>query len=466
MAELLIFSVNNAKLDAVMKHRGDTVIKMHYLPAIVLSLMLSVDALSENTNALATSSEPLVVKVEETEKATQTESTVRSIRKGTQGEEVKRLQQRLKALGYYNGEITGSVGSMTVEAIKRFQRANGLAVDGIAGAKTLAELQKVSSGRTIEKADSSSPIGTETRMTASSESTNIAKSTVLIKNGSQGENVLELQTKLKALGFYSGSLTGKAGSLTINAIKRFQRTYGLKVDGIAGAKTLSAVNTAVEEKTAGEQSNQVIKIQENNTKEPVDDKKAENNQTQNEETVSSEVTAQLPVIKLGVQGAEVKKLQQNLKTLGYYTGSVTGKCGTLTVKAIERFQTESGLLADGTAGASTLSAIEAKLQQSSVVKVSTPVTSAVTEGNLDENYDLVPKLNTTKELKRYSAGNDVTYLQKALKALGYFAGYETGFYGDYTQERVKMFQQDHGLSQTGMADSLTLDAINRALRNH
>ena len=53
----------------------------------------------------------------------------------------KQIQQRLKELGYYNGEIDGILGQGSVQAIKNFQRDNGLSVDGIVGAKTAAKLK-------------------------------------------------------------------------------------------------------------------------------------------------------------------------------------------------------------------------------------------------------------------------------------------------------------------------------------
>jgi N-acetylmuramoyl-L-alanine amidase len=62
------------------------------------------------------------------------------LKKGSNGGEVKELQRRLKMWGYYNGEVDGIYGSQTVEAVKYFQRKNGLTVDGIAGRETFAAL--------------------------------------------------------------------------------------------------------------------------------------------------------------------------------------------------------------------------------------------------------------------------------------------------------------------------------------
>lgn len=59
---------------------------------------------------------------------------------GSRGNEVKQIQQKLKNWGYYKGAVDGIYGSKTLEAVKYFQRKNGLTVDGIAGEKTLAAL--------------------------------------------------------------------------------------------------------------------------------------------------------------------------------------------------------------------------------------------------------------------------------------------------------------------------------------
>lgn len=56
---------------------------------------------------------------------------------GSRGAEVTQIQTKLKRWGYYKGNIDGIYGSQTLEAVKYFQRKNGLTVDGIAGKKTL-----------------------------------------------------------------------------------------------------------------------------------------------------------------------------------------------------------------------------------------------------------------------------------------------------------------------------------------
>lgn len=59
---------------------------------------------------------------------------------GSRGSEVTQIQTKLKRWGYYNGNIDGIYGTQTLNAVKYFQRKNGLAVDGIAGKNTLAAM--------------------------------------------------------------------------------------------------------------------------------------------------------------------------------------------------------------------------------------------------------------------------------------------------------------------------------------
>lgn len=63
----------------------------------------------------------------------------------------------------------------------------------------------------------------------------------LSKYGSRGTEVKTIQEKLKRWGYYTGSVDGIYGSLTVSAVKKFQQKNGLAVDGIAGTQTLKAM---------------------------------------------------------------------------------------------------------------------------------------------------------------------------------------------------------------------------------
>jgi N-acetylmuramoyl-L-alanine amidase len=62
------------------------------------------------------------------------------LKNGSRGADVRTVQTRLKNWGYYKGSVDGIYGSQTVGAVKLFQRRNGLAVDGIVGAKTASAI--------------------------------------------------------------------------------------------------------------------------------------------------------------------------------------------------------------------------------------------------------------------------------------------------------------------------------------
>ncbi len=145
-----------------------------------------------------------------------------SLRSGASGERVKSLQTQLQAAGLYSGAIDGKFGSATENAVRAFQRKLGLKVDGVAGTKTLAAL----SGQDATEPDDD------------------AVPAVSLRPGAKGDAVKALQRRLKTLTLYNGSIDGKYGTGTENAVRAFQRRMGLKVDGIAGQATLQALETA------------------------------------------------------------------------------------------------------------------------------------------------------------------------------------------------------------------------------
>ena len=75
---------------------------------------------------------------------------------GSRGEEVRQIQTKLKRWGYYNGNVDGIYGSQTQEAVRYFQRKNGLTVDGIAGPATLKAMGIYSSSSSSSSSSSNS----------------------------------------------------------------------------------------------------------------------------------------------------------------------------------------------------------------------------------------------------------------------------------------------------------------------
>ncbi len=140
------------------------------------------------------------------------------LRLGSTGPQVAELQKRLKALGYYPGAIDGIFGPITERAVKMFQAAAGILVDGIVGPQTMAALAAAEAKRRNEY-----PV---------------------LKYGSTDQYVAMLQRKLKEHGFDPGPVDGIFGVQTLSAVQRFQRAKGLAADGIVGPQTWAALNSA------------------------------------------------------------------------------------------------------------------------------------------------------------------------------------------------------------------------------
>ena len=99
---------------------------------------------------------------------------------GSRGSEVTQIQTKLKRWGYYNGSIDGIYGSKTLEAVRYFQRKNGLTVDGIAGPATLRAMG-------IYNSSSSSSSNNSSSTNSSSNSSNVNLLAKLIYAESRGE---------------------------------------------------------------------------------------------------------------------------------------------------------------------------------------------------------------------------------------------------------------------------------------
>ena len=77
-------------------------------------------------------------------------------RQGSSGEQVRIIQSKLKNWGYYDGTVDGVFGSQTTQAVKYFQRKNGLTADGIVGPATLRALGMSDGGSNTSASQSAS----------------------------------------------------------------------------------------------------------------------------------------------------------------------------------------------------------------------------------------------------------------------------------------------------------------------
>lgn len=128
---------------------------------------------------------------------------------GNTGSAVKALQRQLNAHGA-SLTVDGNFGSATEAAVKSFQSSHGLSVDGIAGPQTWNFLVGVGGTQAFTWPD--------------------------VGQGAAGENVFSIQLMLQAHGS-SLSIDGSFGSQTASAVQAFQSAHGLSADGAVGPQT-------------------------------------------------------------------------------------------------------------------------------------------------------------------------------------------------------------------------------------
>jgi len=342
---------------------------------------------------------------------------------GDSGTDVQKLQQRLKDLKYYAGAVDGRYGSSLTTAVKRFQSTLGLDTTGIAtanlqrmiyssAAPTYTGNSYADTGNTTSfgETDDQNYDATPTKKpsSGSSNSSNSSNSSgggsstgyATLSYGDSGTRVRNLQSSLKALGYYTGAVDGVYGSGTVAAVKRFEQAYGKTQTGIA--------TVALQTKLFSGDARPYTQA----TPAPA----------QNPPT-SSYVT-----LKPGDTGDRVKQLQQRLKELGYFTANVGGNYLTETSKAVKAFQDALGLDQTGIATTS----LQRKLFASSA-----PANTA--------------NSGSYVKLQKNDTGAWVTALQNRLKELGYFNGSVDGVFGNGTVSAVKLFEQAYGKTPTGIA---------------
>ncbi|NLB90655.1 MAG: peptidoglycan-binding protein, partial [Clostridiales bacterium] len=220
-----------------------------------------------------------------------------------------------------------------------------------------------------------------------------------LRPGENGSAIKEMQQALTDLGFDTNGIDGKYGKGTERAVKQFQESVRLVADGIAGDRTLTALYG-----------------------------KSNSSSSQNSSST----------LRPGATGDAVKKLQQALKNLHYDVGTVDGKYGSGTTRAVKAFQKKNNLPADGIAGEKTF-------------------TLLYSESPTDNNNNNTSSNNAT--LRFGDNNNAVKQMQQALVKLGYATNGTDGKYGKGTQKAVKDFQKNNGLKSDGIAGSATLSKL-------
>ena len=334
-------------------------------------------------------------------------ATTGSLKVGSTGDDVRKMQNRLKELGYLKGSADGDFGAATEAAVKAFQAQNGLAVDGKAGTATLNKLYSANAKKAPTTTATNTPKATATPFTS-------------YKHGDEGSEVKRMQQRLKELGYLSGKADGVFGDATEAAVRYFQQRNNLTVDGKAGTKTLeklysSSAKAAVATPTPTAKPTNTPKV-----------------------TATPKAESLDYYLENGSSGTKVRTLQNRLIELGWLVGEADGKYGNATEYAVKAFQERySSLWDDGVAGPDTLK----QLYGAGAATTKTPAASigmSLTYGD---------------------DGDAVKAMQKRLKELGFYTKSVDGDYGSTTKAAVIAFQAANGLSDTGKATEATLNKL-------
>ena len=217
------------------------------------------------------------------------------LKRGTVSDEVYALTARLAELGYPIS-ATRSYTDSVAAAVRLFQSANGLAVDGLAGQLTQTALYSLSAVR----------YGGE------------GEYPTFVRGDRGYALIYTLQQRLKDLGYYTIRVDGIFGSGTQRAVRDFQYVNGLTPTGVADSTTQKLLYSSAAKPVSG--------------------------------TVSGSYTT---LSRSPYYNAAVVTLQRRLKALGYLTSSVDGYFGTKTYRAVCNFQSRNGLSVTGIADPTT-----------------------------------------------------------------------------------------------------------------
>lgn len=320
---------------------------------------------------------------------------------GSQGPEVSELQTLLNQAGYYNGAITGSFGPETTAAVQQFQTNQGLAVDGVAGPRTLAALR-----RPNEISLPSAAISVPNPMPTVSDG--------VLRRGDEGQRVVTLQEKLGRLGFYRGVPNGRYDVLTEAAVLEFQQVNQLQADGTATPQTLDAIENQIRPGIAAPAAVTGTLPPLATDRNGLALSAYSGGPRQMPPNFLS--AAEVGILRPGVWGNQVMDLQSRLREVGFYTGPVDGLYGAETEAAVRDFQRSQGLQVSGIADEPTLNAL------------------------VDDN---IPRMPTDQ----YS----VFDLQQRLQEMNVYRDTLDGLSGPNTTDAIRAAQERYGIDPADIA---------------
>lgn len=372
---------------------------------------------------------------------------------GTSGsDQVRLMQRRLSNLGYFSGTATGNYYSATQRAVSAFMAAVGLSGNGktatAAMLKILYSAGAPTKGGSYNPDPTVAPIVTPTPDTTtpapSQEPTPTPVPVVYgeLKYGVSGnEAVRSMQDRLRALGYMSCASTGGYFTQTRRAIESFLAACYMSGDGRTATAEMQELLFS---DRAPKYGDKLITASPSPEVTP-------------DPTASAEPTAEptlapadsYTALTYGMSKNDaVMAAQARLKELGFMSCAPTGNYYSLTVDAVKAFQKYAYLPVDG-------KTISAEMQQ--ILFYTGDLAKLIEERkNAQSDYS---KARTDITLKVGSTGEQVVYMTRRLKELGYLTGSETDVYSSSVAEAVRWFQNSNALSADGIAGPATLTKL-------
>ena len=403
-------------------------------------------------------------------------SSASGLKLGSTGKEVGDLQENLTTLGFYYGDITNHFGTMTQAAVKKFQKSRGLPQDGVAGKTTLAAIASAVEG------SGSTPAGT----TGSS-----------LREGDKGTKVTDLQTRLKSLKYYYGDITGSFGSLTKQAVKKFQEANNLTVDGVAGTATLNKLYAltgggSTSGSSSSDGSGTTVTTADSYgkiTKNNVYLRSSANTSSAAKASLKQGKPVRISKIYTGSDGVKWYYVSTTVGSYTYKGYVCSDMMETITKDEYDKLMgsSDTNIGDQEVLGMLLVTGSSVRLRYSPSTDAETVGTAS--KGDVFYYVDSVSGWYQTKagywiskdyarpmsaeEIKDYagsgdasstyrygSTGSAVTFIQTALTQLKYYTAEITGHFGSKTEDAVKRFQKDNGLTADGVVGKTTMDKLN------
>jgi len=172
------------------------------------------------------------------DQTTQAPRPPRYLSPGDDGDKVRELQHRLLQLAWYEGAISGTYDPSTEAAVDGFQNKRGMEGLGYVDQATWDTLVSMS------------------RKPTRDEMYNVLKpGPAIMKTGSQGDDVKDLQARLKQIAWYAASIDGVYGDKTDAAVKGFQEKRAIPATGDVDQRTLDRLHAMTRTPTADELAN-------------------------------------------------------------------------------------------------------------------------------------------------------------------------------------------------------------------